>query len=60
MSDIEYDWRTVLEHCHPIVQKIHADVTDRRGWRQEWECMDADIKCEILRMWDSIVREAVE
>lgn len=27
-----------------IVDAILRDVTDRRGWRQEWESFDEDIR----------------
>ena len=40
--------KTVAEK---IRDAILADVTDRRGWRQEWDEFDADIQDEIKRTW---------
>lgn len=40
-----------------IVKRILADVTDRRGWRQEWDQFDEDIKAQIIKTWRRIVRE---
>jgi hypothetical protein len=40
-----------------IVKEIVADLTDRRGLRQEWDAIDSDIKREILVTWRRIVRE---
>lgn len=36
---------------HRIRDAILADVTDRRGWRQEWDAFDADIQKEIKAAW---------
>lgn len=30
---------------------ILADVTDRRGWCQEWEHFDAAVKREVKKTW---------
>jgi len=38
-----------------IVAAIWADVTDRRGWRQEADQFDYGIKNEILDAWLAIV-----
>jgi hypothetical protein len=38
-----------------IVKKIIADLTDRRGLRQEWEGIDDDIQKEIIEKWTDIV-----
>ena len=45
----------VLAESHTIVRRVLADVTDRRGWRQEWGAMDDDTKIEIIKAWDAIV-----
>ena len=37
------------------VHKILADMTDRRGLRQEWEQIDPDIQAEIRETWTEIV-----
>ncbi len=38
-----------------IVNDIIKDLTDRRGLRQEWECIDQDIQQEIRDEWKKIV-----
>ena len=38
------------------VDSIIADLTDRRGLRQEWEQIDKDIKNDIIEVWDGIIR----
>ena len=38
-----------------IVEAILADMTDRRGLRQEWDGIDADIKKEIKETWIGLV-----
>lgn len=40
-----------------IAQAILADVTDRRGWRQEWDGFDDDIQDEIVNTWIRIIDE---
>ena len=30
-----------------IAKKVLENITDRRGWRQEWDGFDAEIKEEI-------------
>lgn len=34
---------------------IITDLTDRRGLRQEWESIDADIQDEIINNWKTII-----
>ena len=36
---------------------IIADLTDRRGLRQEWEGIDADIHDEIIEKWLGILNK---
>jgi hypothetical protein len=43
-----------------IVRVILADVTDRRGWRQEWEQFDADTQSEIKSTWQEKVEAILE
>ena len=38
-----------------IVEAILCDMTDRRGLRQEWDQIDADIQKEIRAEWRRIV-----
>jgi hypothetical protein len=38
-----------------IVEDILADLTNRRGLRQEWEQIDDDIQEEIINKWRTIV-----
>ncbi len=37
------------------VAKIVADLTNRRGLRQQWDSIDKDLKEEILEAWRLIV-----
>lgn len=37
--------------AHKIAAAILIDVKDRRGWRQEWDGFDDDIKVEIFDKW---------
>lgn len=39
-----------------ILSEILADLTDRRGFRQQWEGCDDDIQEEIRRAWLKIIR----
>ncbi len=43
-----------------IAKKIEADVTDRRGWRQEWGQFEPSIKKEIRNEWRKIIRREIE
>lgn len=40
-----------------IADAILQDVTDRRGWRQEWEGFDEDIQKEIKDTWVQIIKK---
>lgn len=42
-----------------IMRRILADATDRRGWRQEWDMFDADVKREIRREWLKVILDAL-
>ena len=42
-----------------IVDAIIADLSDRRGLRQEWDQIDLDIKQEIHSTWVDIVQKAL-
>lgn len=39
-----------------IRRRILADVTDRRGWKQEYELFSPDTRLEIAEAWDGIIR----
>lgn len=43
-----------------IVSAILKDVTDRRGWRQEWDMFEERIKREIVAKWIEKVRALLE
>ncbi len=45
-----------MDKAEKIVKEILADLTDRRGLRQEWENIDDDIQEEIKSEWIKIVR----
>lgn len=38
-----------------IAKAILDDVTDRRGWRQEWDQFDDGVKREIKQTWHEII-----
>lgn len=38
-----------------IVYKLLRDATDRRGWRQEFDQFDDDVKEELIATWIAIV-----
>jgi hypothetical protein len=46
-----------MKTAERIVKAIITDFTDRRGLRQEWEQIDADIQQEIRETWLAIVRK---
>lgn len=39
-----------------VVEAIIADLSDRRGLRQEWQAIDDDIRAEIKATWIRIAR----
>ncbi len=39
-----------------IRDAILADVTDRRGWRQEWDGFDAEVRKNIKRAWERLIK----
>lgn len=41
------------------VDNIIADLTDRRGLRQEWKGIDKEIQKEIRNQWRAIVEKAI-
>lgn len=43
-----------------VVCAILDDVTDRRGWRHEWDGFDDDVKREIVETWRARVRGALD
>lgn len=40
-----------------VVDKIIADLTDRRGLRQEWENCDDEVRDEIRATWIKLINE---
>jgi hypothetical protein len=46
-----------MDKAERIVKAIEDDFTDRRGLRQEWEQIDADIQKEIRATWTALVRK---
>lgn len=40
-----------------IVHEIVADLSGRRGLRQEWEQIDPDIRREIVEAWTKIAAD---
>lgn len=43
------------ERAAAVVDRIVADLSDRRGLRQEWDEIDADIQSEIRETWHDII-----
>lgn len=50
----------VGQQAEEIVDGIIADLTDRRGLRQEWDECDDGIKAEIRAKWALIARRVIE
>jgi len=48
---------TKKELAEQIVAKLKADFTDRRGFRQEWDQVDTDVREEMNATWMSIVEK---
>jgi hypothetical protein len=42
-----------------IAKRVLEDMTDRRGFRQEWDQCDKDVQKEILTAWEGIIRETI-
>lgn len=49
-----------MSKAKEIVNAIIADLTDRRGLRQEWEQIDSDIQEDIRQEWIEIVETALK
>jgi len=45
------------QEAEAITFDILRDVTDRRGWRQEWDGFDSDIQESIIQTWIDIVQK---
>ena len=43
-----------------IRDAILRDVTDRRGWRQEWDAFDEDVREDIRAAWLEIIEAELE
>lgn len=48
-----------LDIANIIVNRIVADLTDRRGLSGEWEQIDEDIRNEIEQKWNNIAYEEI-
>jgi hypothetical protein len=40
-----------------IMRALLADITDRRGWRQDWDMFDEDVKREIRKTHAAIIEK---
>lgn len=47
-----------IETARKMVAAIEEDLCGRRGLRQEWEGIDADVQEEIRRVWTGLIQEA--
>jgi hypothetical protein len=43
-----------------IVDVILADLTDRRGLRQEWSNIDRGVQDEIRATWAALIQKALD
>jgi len=55
MSDVN---ELLKRKANIAVRGIIADLSDRRGLRQEWEQIDKDIQQEIFTKWQEIIFDA--
>lgn len=46
--------------AYRIRDAILADVTDRRGWRQEWNQFGEDVQQEIRKAWLEIIEAEIQ
>lgn len=46
-----------VDKAEQLVDKIIEDFTDRRGLRQAWDDIDADVREDIKNSWLDIVLE---
>lgn len=49
-----------MSKSEKIRDAILKDITDRRGWRQEWDQFDGDVQNEIRSTWLNIIEKIVE
>lgn len=47
-----------MRPARAAVLAIIKDLSDRRGLRQAWESIDADIRRDITKEWVNLVEEA--
>lgn len=45
------------DKAQQIVEEIEKDLTHRRGFRQEFDQIDEDIRTEIRDTWANIIRK---
>lgn len=50
---------TTKARAKRAVKALIADLSDRRGLRQEWEQIDDDIRKEIRATWEGIFEQAM-
>ncbi len=43
-----------------IAEAIKRDVTGRRGWRQEYDQFDSEVRAEIAKTWRKLIRRELE
>ena len=48
------------EAASTTVDAIIADIRDRKGLKQEWNAIDADIQDEIRTTWIAIINQAID
>ena len=58
MIEVLADIGVVIDTNDPVDRVVHAllkDITNRRGWRQEWDGFDDDVQAEIVMSFREIV-----
>lgn len=38
-----------------VADAVISDITDRRGWKQEWDTFDQDVQAEIRSTLEKII-----
>lgn len=51
---------TLDEKANEITTRIIADMTNRRGLRQEWDGIDDETKGEIIETWNAIAFDVLQ
>ena len=50
---------TKRDAAKKIIWGVIRDLSDRRGFKQEWSMIDEDVKTEIINTWELIAIAAI-